>query len=195
MVFMELTAGNVPAEANAARPEGSGISLSATDLLRDFSTNVETKTRELAGAGLAYLLACNLTLVHDVNLPPEANEVLRDLGTVNVNKDGNMIRMALRAAKYHTFEGCPPMWFDKNVSARIQRSENRISISDIKGVMVDPGHSLPWAGIKNAVLEKRDGKCIASVTGGRMGVSRTQRIEMPVEVFDQLDQTLKSNGF
>jgi hypothetical protein len=173
----------------------SGLEAAGAALLNGFSSAIESKAKELVGSGLEYLLACNLMLIADVkNLPPEVNDILNDLGCTNLAADGNTLRMNLRAAKNKTFDGCPPMWFDKNVSADIRRTENRIELNNIKGIMVDPGSRLPWANIKSAVIEKDGTRCIATVRAGRFGVNHTEKIELPVELYHQIEGTLKANG-
>jgi len=102
--------------------------------------------------------------------------------------------LRLKEAVTKTFEGAPEISFEKTVSAKVNREANKIELKDISGLMVNPGKNLPWAHIKDATFEKRDGKCYASVRGGRLGINRTQTMELPLEMFDMLENTLKKNG-
>ena len=171
-------------------------SWSALDLFKAGAQSAEQKGKELVGAGLTYLMACELMLVKadTPQLPKEAQDILDKMGSKGISVDGDKVKLSLKDSTYQNFPGAPPLWFDKEVTAKVKSGKDKIEITDIDGMMVDPGGRLPWANVTSATFEKRDGKCIATVTGGRFGVERTQKIELPQEVFDQIQKVVKANG-
>lgn len=173
----------------------SGLSGYALDLLKDAGHVLGDKAKEAVGGALLYLMASELTLVQrGATLPKEAQALLDGIGCTGISIDGNKVTMSLKDKMYKTFDGCPQMWFDRKVTADVSSNDNRIELKNISGLMVKPGDYVPWAYVKSATLEKRDGSCIAKVTGGRLGVNHTETITLPAETFDQLKATLKANG-
>jgi len=173
----------------------SSPSFSPLDLLKAGAQSAEHKGKELIGAGLMYLMACELTLVKDTpKIPKEAQDILDKMGAKGISVDGDKVKLSLKDSTYQNFPGAPPLWFDKEVTANVKSGKDKIEITNINGMMVDPGTGLPWANVTSATFEKKDGKCVATVTGGRFGIERTQTIELPQEVFDQIQKVVKANG-
>lgn len=174
----------------------NGANFSPLDLLKAGVLGVEQKGKELVGAGLMYLMACDLTLVKAdaPQIPKEAQDILDKIGVKDISVKGDKVTISLKGATEQTFPGAPKLWFDKEVTANVKTSKDKIEITNIDGMMVDPGGHYPWANVNSATFEKKDGKCVARVTGGRFGYEQTQTIEIPQEVFDQIQKVLKAKG-
>ena len=175
---------------------GPGPGWSPLDLLKAGAQGSEQKGKELLGAGLMYLMSCELTLVKadTPQIPKEAQDLLDKMGYKDLSVKGDKVTLSLKSETYQNFPGAPQLWFDKEVTANIKTSQDKIEITNINGMMVNPGDYIPWANVQSASFEKKDGKCFATVTGGRFGVDRTQKIELPQEVFDQIQKIAKANG-
>lgn len=168
----------------------SKLKTMALDLLGCAGAAIEKIPSNLFVAGLIG----ELMLVHGPTIPPEAQKILDHLGVTNVSIEGNKLTLSLRDSVEYASKGLPKLWLDKKVSAEIERTENRIEIKKIEGLMVDSGAYNPWAYVQSAVFEKRNGKCSAKVTAGRFGFSETRDIELPLEVFEKLTKVLKDYG-
>lgn len=116
-----------------------------------------------------------------------------ELGVKEKYIQGSRVHFELDKEKTKDFPGAPQLWFDKAVSFDIKAKPNRIEITNMKGVMVDPDWS-PWVNVNSAIFVRHaDGSCTASINAGRFGLSKTKTINISRSVYSKLEQTVKEN--
>jgi hypothetical protein len=138
-------------------------------------------------------LVGNLVLFQP-NLTDEQRDALQsEFGPVNLDVRGNTIEMTLQRPIVKNFEGCPPLSFDKTLSAQIERKgDDCIALKNIKGIEVDI--TGPNPSLSSAELSMQNGKCKAKVVAELGFGWWTTEFEISPDIFHQLNQNLGKNG-